>query len=164
MNANLLAEVPQRPLKAIVKVRLDSTLVRVWIVEATATALVIEWRTRSAGLGSLRFERRDGQVACDSEGRSRSFVRDVLLKTIEGSSSEQWPSLVRLYGGVTGLVEAVTPRMWTAWSPDPDDYCLKQGRRNSRATWPRRFHTADGAMQAADRAWPPKVVIEITCG
>lgn len=55
-------------------------------------------------------------------------------------------------------------RMWTAWSPNPEDRCLTQGRRNSRRTWPRRFRTPENAMAAADREWPPKavVVIEIT--
>lgn len=45
-------------------------------------------------------------------------------------------------------------RMWTAWEPDPGQGALSMGRRSSWMRWPRRFHTAEAAMSAADRAWP----------
>jgi hypothetical protein len=45
-------------------------------------------------------------------------------------------------------------RMWTAWEPDPGERYLSMGRRSSQFNWPRRYHTAEAAMRAADRAWP----------
>lgn len=110
MNANLLADNHLRPLKGIAKVRPDSTLVDVWVVEATARALVLEWRTRSAGQGFLRFAQRDGQVFCDNQDRSKAFAQGVLLKAIGCSVVEFWPELLRAHGGVDGLLEAATPR------------------------------------------------------
>lgn len=45
-------------------------------------------------------------------------------------------------------------RMWTAWEPNPGERALSMGRRSSWMKWPRRFHTPEAAMRAADRAWP----------
>lgn len=110
-TANLLVEVLPRPLKGIVKVRTDSTLVDVWVIETTQKALVIEWRTRSAGFGFLRFwQCDDGQVTCENEGMNKAFVRNVLLKACETRLPEQWPDLLRRHGGVDCLVEAARPR------------------------------------------------------
>lgn len=113
MNANLLADGPLWPLKGITKVRPDSTLVEVWVMESSAATLVLEWRTRSAGQGFLRFERRGGQISCCNQSRSKGFVRDVLLKALGNATAEQWPDLVQAHGGAESLIEAATPR--TPW-------------------------------------------------
>jgi hypothetical protein len=109
MSANLLADSHLRPLKGITKVRPDPTLVDVWVVEATAKALVLEWRTRSAGQGFLRFARRDRQIFCDNQNRSKDFARGVLLKALGCSRAAYWPDLLRAHGGVDGLLDAATP-------------------------------------------------------
>lgn len=110
-TANLLVEVPLRPLKGIVKVRADQTLVDSWVNESTCKALVVEWKTRSAGYGLLRFsECDDGHVSCENEGRNKVFVRNSLLKALEGWSHVRGPELLRKHGGVDGLIAAAKPR------------------------------------------------------
>jgi hypothetical protein len=114
MTANVMVRTAAAPLlKGIAKVRLDSTLVGLAIVETTASKLVIDWRTRSAGLGTLRFVARDGKVSCDSERRSEDFVRNVLQKMVDVLPLNQWPALLRAHDGVEGLLRAATPQ--TPW-------------------------------------------------
>ena len=45
-------------------------------------------------------------------------------------------------------------RLWTAWSPDPDDHPIWQSRRGTLLRWARRFGSPLTAMRAADRQWP----------
>lgn len=109
-TANLAVGVQLRPLKGIVKVRRDLTLVGTWLLESNQEGLTIEWRTRSAGFGFLRFWCcDDGQVICDNEDMDEAFVGNVLRKALENSSPEQWPALVRNYGGIDGLLKAAKP-------------------------------------------------------
>lgn len=44
---------------------------------------------------------------------------------------------------------------WIAFEPNPSEDYL--GRTNSRGiSWPRRWRTAEAAMRAVDREYPPK--------
>lgn len=95
-----------RPLKGIAKVRPNWTLEGAWVEESTPRRLVIEWRTRSAGLGFLRFEVRGETVACEGAVPEPGFIRRVLL-ALEFGVPAEWPHLVRAHGGVDGLLAAV---------------------------------------------------------
>jgi hypothetical protein len=47
-----------------------------------------------------------------------------------------------------------TARMWTAWAPDPSQASLSMSRCSSLLRWPRRWKSAEKAMQAVDKAYP----------
>jgi hypothetical protein len=107
MTANL-SVVRSPPLKGIAKVRLDFMIVDVQTVRTNSRVLWLEWETRSAGFGTLRFAETADGATCDNEGMDRAFVANVLQKAIEGVPRADWPDLLR--GGVDALIERTSPQ------------------------------------------------------
>lgn len=109
----------ERPLllKGLRKARPDATLVEVRLTKSSARAFTLEWDTRSAGWGSVSFRQTPEGLECESRGKDRSFVSDVLHKFVEQRTMKQCPEILQAAGSVEVLLRRVVLGLLGASTP-----------------------------------------------